>query len=226
MLTSLDQLFEHYNVPKNATQTFRDLCKPRQQNYTSLLPQKPRLFRKPVELHNLLIDCCLYKVSNNLFHIVKRKGSHLFTETGELIVQEGSSNTEPILLMTYNETLFQQDLKKYNSFWEWKTNRNPTRFGLENEYFFDTKHAMHLVRLLRMGYEALTEGIIKVKRPDAQELLSIRNGAWTYEQVVEYAEFMKEEVDRALKLQNLPDAVDSRFAGNLVMQIQDSVWRR
>ena len=94
------------------------------------------------------------------------------------------------------------------------------------EHQIDFKHAMHLVRLLRMGYEALTEGIIKVKRPDAQELLSIRNGDWTYEQVIEYAEFMKEEVDRAVKLDNLPTSVDSRFVGNLVMQVQDSVWRR
>lgn len=51
----------------------------------------------------------------------------------------------------------------------------------------DTKHAMHLVRLLRMGREILEDGVVNVKRPDAEELLAIRNGAWTYEQLEEFA---------------------------------------
>src|SRR5579875_1443529 len=35
---------------------------------------------------------------------------------------------------------------------------------------YDTKNAMHLVRLYRMGYEILTEGVVRVRRPDAKEL--------------------------------------------------------
>ena len=37
-----------------------------------------------------------------------------------------------------------------------------------------------------MGIEALRDEEIVVKRPDAKELLEIRAGAWTYEEVVAY----------------------------------------
>jgi predicted nucleotidyltransferase len=55
------------------------------------------------------------------------------------------------------------------------------------KFGYDTKDAMHLVRLLRMGVEIMVGDGVIVKRPDAEELVSIRNGAWTLEQVYEYA---------------------------------------
>lgn len=70
----------------------------------------------------------------------------------------------------------------------WKATRNPARAELEAKWGYDTKHAMHLVRLLRMCREILERGEVLVRRPDAEELLSIRAGAWSYEQLVEWAE--------------------------------------
>jgi len=78
-----------------------------------------------------------------------------------------------------------RDWRKYQ---DWKKNRNPKRAVIENKFGYDTKHAMHLVRLLRMGREILEDGVVNVKRPDAEELLAIRNGSWTYEQLEEFAD--------------------------------------
>jgi len=80
--------------------------------------------------------------------------------------------------------------KNYESWLRWKAERNPARRELEVKSGYDTKHASHLVRLMRMGYEILTEGKVIVKRPDAEELLSIKNGGWSYEKVMEYAAVM------------------------------------
>ena len=52
----------------------------------------------------------------------------------------------------------------------------------------------HLVRLMRTGYELMTTGELKVLRPDAEELLAIRNGAWSYEKIVGYAEEMDAKI--------------------------------
>ncbi len=67
--------------------------------------------------------------------------------------------------------------------------RDGARGDLEKQFGYDTKHAAHLVRLLRMGHEILTTGVCNVYRGgiDAGELLAIRNGAWTYEEVEAYA---------------------------------------
>lgn len=89
----------------------------------------------------------------------------------------------------------------------------------------NTKHAMHLVRLLRMGAEALETGILHVKRPDAAELLEIRGGAWSYEELVQYAEEMDKRVCEVLyKQTQLPKYPNIKLAAKLVMDVQDMVW--
>lgn len=78
--------------------------------------------------------------------------------------------------------------REYEQFQNWKKTRNPVRAALEEKYGYDTKHAYHLVRLIRMCREILMTGKVLVKRPDREELLEIRNGSWTYEQLIEFAE--------------------------------------
>jgi predicted nucleotidyltransferase len=78
--------------------------------------------------------------------------------------------------------------REWDQYQEWKRSRNKERYALEEKWGYDCKHAGHLVRLLRCAREILTTGQVNVRRPDAEELLTIRNGAWTYDQVVEFAE--------------------------------------
>ena len=89
----------------------------------------------------------------------------------------------------------------------------------------DTKAGMHLVRIMRMCVEMLRDGVVNVKRPDAQELLDIRNGKWTYEELIKYGEetdkYVKEVLYPNTKLRNKPD-ID--LATSLILQIQDMVW--
>lgn len=107
------------------------------------------------------------------------------------------------------ESAFKQKMADWDSYQEWKKNRNPKRAELESKFSFDTKHALHLVRLYRMGKELLTTGKIIVKRPDAEELLEIRNGAWSYEYLVEWAKKQEEELNELYKtckiLPRVPD---------------------
>jgi hypothetical protein len=113
------------------------------------------------------------------------------------------------------------------NYWTWKENRNQVRSTLEEKYEYDTKHAMHLVRLLRTGAEALETGTIIVRRPDAEELLAIRNGAWSYADLIEYAEYMDKHVREVLYLKTkLPKKPNIELAANLIIQVQDMVWKK
>ena len=76
-------------------------------------------------------------------------------------------------------------MQQWNAYQRWKKNRNPERAILEKKYGFDTKHGSHLFRLITEGEELLTTGHITFPRPDAELLLGIRNGVWTYEQLIE-----------------------------------------
>lgn len=133
----------------------------------------------------------------------------------------------PLAVVKFNKEEYNQAKEKWSQYWTWKKNRNEVRSELEEQFGYDTKHAMHLVRLLRMGVEALRDGKIIVKRPDAQELLMIRNGAWTYEQVVEYAEQMDKEVREVwYKKTSLPKYPDLKLAAKILMVVQDMVWEK
>jgi predicted nucleotidyltransferase len=83
----------------------------------------------------------------------------------------------------------------------------------------NSKHASHLVRLLRMAREILQEGVVRVKRPDAEELLAIRRGTWSYEQIIEFAEREDEALNEVVKNCKLPKVPDMHFFDDLVREI-------
>lgn len=104
---------------------------------------------------------------------------------------------------------------EWSQYQTWLKTRNVARAALESKYGFDTKHAMHLVRLLRMCREILETGKVIVKRPDAEELLAIRNGAWEYEKLLEWAQRQDKELDEVKSKSPLPNSCD-KFALDII----------
>lgn len=176
-------------------------------------------------------DHRLIPFGNDMHGIVYEKGRQLWDNKGNLNdTFEGNRedfNNTYLMVVKWNRDVFKTTLERWQHYWTWKRERNEKRSALEEEFGFDTKHAMHLVRLLRMGKEALETGEINVRRPDAVELLSIRNGAWSYDEIVKYAEEMDNEVCNVLyKTTSLPKVPDIKLAAKVILEIQDMVWSR
>jgi len=112
-------------------------------------------------------------------------------------------------------------MSEWKGYDRWLKERNPKRLVLEEAYGYDLKHAMHLVRLLRMGEEILTgQGVIVDRRQrDADGLKLILNGAWTYERVVEYAETMDAKLESLYEDSDLRHSPDTQAIENLLMGI-------
>lgn len=108
------------------------------------------------------------------------------------------------------EKRYTQAMTEYTNYQTWLANRNRSRHELEAQYGYDVKHGMHLVRLLRMGIECLTTGQLLVRRPDAEELLAIRQGAWTFDQLIEYTEKEKANIENICRTHQsvLPHHID------------------
>ena len=166
---------------------------------------------------------------NDLYGIYEWEGFSLFNEkTGNLNLTFEDSREDigyPIIIVKFNKEEYKRAKEKHQQYWDWKRNRNKARAELEEKFNYDSKHAMHLVRLLRMGVEALRDGEIIVKRPDAEELLAIRNGEWSYEKLIKYAEDMDKQVKEVwYKKTHLPKKPDLKFAAELLMNVQDLIW--
>ena len=98
----------------------------------------------------------------------------------------------------------------------------------ESRYGYDVKHAMHLVRLLRMGIELITTGNINVYRPDREELKQIRNGSMTYDEIIEYANEKRKEINNLITSGKcvLPAEPDRDKIREICLDIQKRIWKK
>lgn len=84
---------------------------------------------------------------------------------------------------------------------------------------YDAKNAAHLIRLLRMEIEFLTEGTVHVERADAPELLDIKRGAWPLEKVKAEAERLFQLSQEAYVRSTLPAEPDAARAERLCVEM-------
>jgi predicted nucleotidyltransferase len=90
------------------------------------------------------------------------------------------------------------------------------RFG------YDCKNAAHLIRLLRMGIEALVTGEINVARHDAKQLKEIKRGDWSLGQIEKEAARLQGLLDEAFVKCELPARPDYQAAERLLINILKS----
>jgi predicted nucleotidyltransferase len=114
--------------------------------------------------------------------------------------------SKDVLYAIKMERKYRAARKHWQQFTRWKTERNEKRAELEAKFGFDTKHASHLIRLLRTGLEILSGEGLLVRRPDAEELMAIRKGAYTYDKLMEESEKLRTAIDEAYKTSTLPKA--------------------
>lgn len=141
--------------------------------------------------------------------------AHAFQSVGTQFIKD------EYVEMAHKELSYYNACREYSRYIDWKKSRNKKRAPLEEKFGFDTKHASHLVRLIRMGEEILKTGKVNVDRTeiDAEELKSIRAGAWTYEQIEQYAESKDKEFEDLYNTTTLPRSVDINKINELCIEV-------
>jgi predicted nucleotidyltransferase len=117
------------------------------------------------------------------------------------------------------ERRYRAAMKHWQAYQAWRDERNPARAELERRHGYDTKHAMHLVRLMRTGLELLQTGELHVRRADAPELNAVRDGAMTFEELQIVANELQARMLEAVKETPLPADVDHAFAEQMACEI-------
>jgi hypothetical protein len=140
------------------------------------------------------------------------------SELGEVL--RGATS---FLELLAREKRFEAAKKHWQQYQQWKRERNEARAALEARHGYDTKHAMHLVRLQRMGLEILTRAEVIVTRPDREELLGIRDGAWPFARLLEEAERMDRAIRDAVSASALPTNVDEDAVEALGVELVERV---
>ena len=143
-------------------------------------------------------------------------------EKGRLADADVSGN---FLELLAREKRYKHARQQWEQFRSWLKHRNPARAALESEHGYDTKHAMHLVRLQRMAMEILETGEVRVQRIDREELLQIRDGIWPYDDLIERSEAMTRRVEELKCRSALPENPDHDALNTLCVEIVEEVLR-
>ena len=103
------------------------------------------------------------------------------------------------------------------------------RKKIAEQFGYDTKNAMTLIRLLNEAIEVLKTGGITVNKQTQgtrDYYLAIKLGKWTLEQVKQEAERLAVEVDRAATKSEIPEKVDYNRINQLTIGILRADLRR
>ena len=122
------------------------------------------------------------------------------------------------------ERLYTNRLRDWQHYQDWKKNRNPIRAEMESKFGYDGKFALHLIRLSKCCKELLTDGILRVRRPDAKELLAILNGAWTFDELLEWFDKQTKEIDDLYENSKLPNTPNTKKISDLSVQLVEASW--
>ena len=124
--------------------------------------------------------------------------------------------SENFLEVLVREKRYRTALQEWSQYQTWLLQRNPARADMEAKVGYDSKNVSHLVRLLLTCRQILETGKLVVKRPEAELLLEIRRGAWTYDQVIEFSEKEDVALGELVKTCSLPKVPDIHFFDKIV----------
>jgi predicted nucleotidyltransferase len=100
-----------------------------------------------------------------------------------------------------------------------------TRPEYECAHGYDTKAAMHCLRLYFECIELMQRGRISLPRPERDLLIEVRSGSWTKEQFLAEAEHCRLTAEEAALHSDLPETVDRRRISELVAATHLKFWR-
>lgn len=103
-----------------------------------------------------------------------------------------------------------------------KKGQRPEYIG---KYGYDTKAAMHGLRLLYECLELMQRGRITLPRPEKKLLIEVRSGEWKLNQVLAQSRRLAREVNYAVLNSPLPERVDPTAISKLVAQVHLKFWK-
>jgi predicted nucleotidyltransferase len=104
--------------------------------------------------------------------------------------------------------------------------RHGQRIDLIEKYGYDTKFAMHYIRLLFECRELLRDRYLTLPRPERAQLIEIRTGDFTQDEVFELGRELRAECDSLLAVSTLPEAPDKALLSRVLADAYLAQWQQ
>ena len=106
-----------------------------------------------------------------------------------------------------------------------KGQKNVHRAELEEKYGYDTKYAMHVIRLYGEAKELMEDGRTTLPRPNKDELTKIRRGKYSLGEIRQLGVQLESEAVAAQAASPLPDEVDQNAINSLLADVHLQFWK-
>jgi predicted nucleotidyltransferase len=159
--------------------------------------------------------------------IVKSDEGLSVSESNQLRLSSIPKGMNPICTIVYNKDGYTQHCKDWASYKKWIDERNESRWVDVKTHGqkIDGKNMMHCRRLMDMAREiAEGKGII-VRRPNAEELISIRKGDIDLQSLIDHVESEVIELNLLYKNSTLPDIVDRKLIESILIKIRKEIYK-
>jgi predicted nucleotidyltransferase len=131
-------------------------------------------------------------------------------EANDLHLSAVPRGAQPLTYLHFNRDGYQVHCRDHREYWNWVASRNEARYRntVAHGKQYDAKNMMHTFRLLYTARDIAREGILRVRRPERTELLAIRRGEFSYEELVDRAERLLTGLEKDFAQSSLPDQPD------------------
>ena len=138
----------------------------------------------------------------------------------EIEYREGRTDNHPVSKYAMFQGMSMKNLRGHLNAAKGQTGyMGKKRKASVEKHGFDTKHAAHAIRLLRMCEEFLYTGEMNVHRQDARELLDIKHGRWSLEEIHRTADGLFEKCQQAREISPLPGEPDRTAVERVLVDI-------
>lgn len=157
---------------------------------------------------------------------VKFKGIFSGADANDVQLSPVPKGADPLAIMQFNKDGYAVYCKDFAAYWEWVALRNEARYEHNRELGadYDSKHMMHTFRLLTMAEEIALYKEVRVFRHDRDFLLRIRNGAFSYDDLLEMAMQKLHHMEQLYATSDLPEHPDPELAAALLVKIREKYY--
>jgi hypothetical protein len=145
----------------------------------------------------------------------------------DLVLSSVPKEFAPIAHLYFNMNGYSKYCKEYKEYWDWVVKRNETRFQTTVQLGknYDSKNMMHTFRLLDIAEEIALHQTITVCCTNRDELLRIKAGTYSYEDLLQKAEEKIKRIEQLYKQSSLPDEPDKVYAEALLIKLRSDFYR-
>jgi len=128
--------------------------------------------------------------------------------------------------LVVNQDSFAQHCKNYKEYFDWESNRNEKRFlaNLNHNTGYDAKNMMHTIRLKEVAKDILLHKDLRVKRSNREELLKIKSGLYTYEELLDKAVTLQDEINELSITSELKETLNIELLRSILVEIRTILY--